>query len=574
MKKIDGVLFKQMIISANNNLFNNYPEINQLNVFPVPDGDTGTNMNLTLTSGTSMVCQKNEKNIYLVAKTFKEGLLMGARGNSGVILSQIFRGFADSLKDKAEADCFDIVDAFVNAKDVAYQNVIKPTEGTILTVVRDAAETLQEKVTENMPIDEVFDIYLQEAKESLARTPDLLPVLRDAGVVDSGGAGYVKIIEGMAKALHNDIVERIMPDVVSSSGQTDFEFAPQGEATNVQSRFKHEEFGYCTEFILRLPKQEDIIKLGKKVYNKKRVDGVLCAHGNSIVSVHDDDLVKVHIHTRNPGYILTYAQQFGEFIKIKIENMAEQHSHLIEENHGSTNELEVKTAAPSEKKKEPKEYALIAVANGEGIKSIFKDLGVDEIVSGGQTMNPSTEDFVKACRECNAKNIYIFPNNSNIIMAATQAGDVLEGECKVNVIPSKSIPAGIAACLVFNPTASVEANLEEMNGELENIKTGEVTFSVRDTCIDGTEVHSGDFMGISKKKILVSVKDKVEALKTLIAGMVDEDSSLLTIYFGEDLTQEEIERVNSLVAEYEEKGFEVQTFNGGQPVYSFYVAVE
>lgn len=574
MKKIDGVLFKQMIISANNNLFNNYPEINQLNVFPVPDGDTGTNMNLTLTSGTSMVCQKNEKNIYLVAKTFKEGLLMGARGNSGVILSQIFRGFADSLKDKAEADCFDIVDAFVNAKDVAYQNVIKPTEGTILTVVRDAAETLQEKVTENMPIDQVFDIYLQEAKESLARTPDLLPVLRDAGVVDSGGAGYVKIIEGMAKALHNDIVERIMPDVVSSSGQTDFEFAPQGEATNVQSRFKHEEFGYCTEFILRLPKQEDIIKLGKKVYNKKRVDGVLCAHGNSIVSVHDDDLVKVHIHTRNPGYILTYAQQFGEFIKIKIENMAEQHSHLIEENHGSTNELEVKTAAPSEKKKEPKEYALIAVANGEGIKSIFKDLGVDEIVSGGQTMNPSTEDFVKACRECNAKNIYIFPNNSNIIMAATQAGDVLEGECKVNVIPSKSIPAGIAACLVFNPTASVEANLEEMNGELENIKTGEVTFSVRDTCIDGTEVHSGDFMGISKKKILVSVKDKVEALKTLIAGMVDEDSSLLTIYFGEDLTQEEIERVNSLVAEYEEKGFEVQTFNGGQPVYSFYVAVE
>ena len=574
MKKIDGVLFKQMIISANNNLFNNYPEINQLNVFPVPDGDTGTNMNLTLTSGTSMVCQKNEKNIYLVAKTFKEGLLMGARGNSGVILSQIFRGFADSLKDKAEADCFDIVDAFVNAKDVAYQNVIKPTEGTILTVVRDAAETLQEKVTENMPIDQVFDIYLQEAKESLARTPDLLPVLRDAGVVDSGGAGYVKIIEGMAKALHNDIVERIMPDVVSSSGQTEFEFAPQGEATNVQSRFKHEEFGYCTEFILRLPKPEDVIKLGKKVYNKKRVDSVLCAHGNSIVSVHDDDLVKVHIHTRNPGYILTYAQQFGEFIKLKIENMAEQHSHLIEENHGSTNELEVKTAAPIEKKKEPKEYALIAVANGEGIKSIFKDLGVDEIVSGGQTMNPSTEDFVKACRECNAKNIYIFPNNSNIIMAATQAGDVLEGECNVNVIPSKSIPAGIAACLVFNPTASVEANLEEMNGELENIKTGEVTFSVRDTCIDGTEVHNGDFMGISKKKILVSVKDKVEALKTLIAGMVDEDSSLLTIYFGEDLTQEEIERVNALVAEYEEKGFEVQTFNGGQPVYSFYVAVE
>lgn len=574
MKKIDGVLFKQMIISANNNLFNNYPEINQLNVFPVPDGDTGTNMNLTLTSGTSMVCQKNEKNIYLVAKTFKEGLLMGARGNSGVILSQIFRGFADSLKDKAEADCFDIVDAFVNAKDVAYQNVIKPTEGTILTVVKDAAETLQEKVTENMPIDQVFDIYLQEAKESLARTPDLLPVLRDAGVVDSGGAGYVKIIEGMAKALHNDIVERIMPDVVSSSGQTEFEFTPQGEATNVQSRFKHEEFGYCTEFILRLPKQEDIVKLGKKVYNKKRVDSVLCAHGNSIVSVHDDDLVKVHIHTRNPGYILTYAQQFGEFIKLKIENMAEQHSHLIEENHGSTNELEVKTAAPSEKKKEPKEYALIAVANGEGIKSIFKDLGVDEIVSGGQTMNPSTEDFVKACRECNAKNIYIFPNNSNIIMAATQAGDVLEGECNVNVIPSKSIPAGIAACLVFNPTASVEANLEEMNGELENIKTGEVTFSVRDTCIDGTEVHNGDFMGISKKKILFSTKDKVEALKTLIAGMVDEDSSLLTIYFGEDLTQEEIERVNALVAEYEEKGFEVQTFNGGQPVYSFYVAVE
>lgn len=578
MKTIDGKILKNMIISASNNLYNHYPEIDQLNVFPIPDGDTGTNMNLTISSGAAKVYEvKEEKNIYLIAEAFKKGLLFGARGNSGVILSQIFRGFADSLKDKTEANAFDIADAFVNAKTVAYQNVMTPVEGTILTVVREASETLSEQVKEHMHIYDVFDIFLKEAKASLQRTPDLLPVLREAGVVDSGGAGFVKIIEGMSKALHNQVVEKIMPQVVSTNFRNDeYEFK-NAETANVQSKFKHEEFGYCTEFILRLPKEEDLMKLGKRPYNKKRIDAVLNAHGNSIVSVHDDDLVKVHIHTMRPGHILTYAQQFGEFVKLKIENMSEQHSHLIEENQGEVNStLEVKNIAKTEQNKQRSEFALIAVANGEGIKKEFTNLGVTRVVSGGQTMNPSTEDFVNACREVNADVVYIFPNNSNIIMAASQASDVLQGECRVNVIPTKSIPAGIAACMIFNPSSSENENVESMNELISEIKTGEITFSVRDTEIDGTKVHNGDFMAISKKKIVCSVKTKEEALEKLLKKLIDSDSSIVTIYYGLDVNEKTLEFVEKLKNKYtknnEDLEFEIK--NGGQPVYSFYVSVE
>lgn len=583
MKKIDGKLFKQMIISASNNLYNSYPEIDQLNVFPIPDGDTGTNMNLTMASGLSSVYNtKEEKDIYEVAKSFKEGLLFGARGNSGAILSQIWRGFADSLKGKKEANAIDVAEAFANGKEVAYGNVMNPVEGTMLTVIREASEALTSKVNEKMHISEVFDIYLKEAKNSLNRTPDLLPVLREAGVVDSGGAGFVKIIEGMSKALHNQIVEKIMADVVTPNlGGNDFGFASQTQSSgNVQSKFKHEEFGYCTEFILRLPKEEDLVKLQKRPYNKKRVDSVLNAHGNSIVSVHDEDIVKVHIHTKNPGYILTYAQQYGEFVKLKIENMAEQHTHLVEEGGNQTQSIEVKNIPNADQIKQTpisaknKEYGLIAVANGEGICNLFKELGVDKLVVGGQTMNPSTQDFVDAARELDAKVVYIFPNNSNIIMAASQAADILKEECKINVIPSKSIPAGIASCMVFNPSATEEENVEEMSSILESLKTGEVTFSVRNTEINKIKIKEGDFMAITGKKILASVKNKFEALKKLIESLVSEDSSIITIYYGEDIKEKDLKELNKIVDKYSAKDIEVELIDGGQPVYSFLIAVE
>ena len=323
MIKIDGVILKQMIISGANNLYNSYPEVDALNVFPVPDGDTGTNMNLTISSGAKEVANKNETSIYEIAKTFSRGLLMGARGNSGVILSQIFRGFAQGLKGKDEADAIDLADAFMMGKEVAYKAVIRPVEGTILTVCREAAQALNDAVEPEMPIDQAIDILLAEARESLKRTPDLLPILKEVGVVDSGGAGFCKILEGFSKALKNEVVEKNMPDVVDVSDQA------QVSMGNAQSKIQHEEFGYCTEFILKLPAENE--KSGKKVFVEKRFVAVLNSHGNSIVEVRDNDLVKVHIHTLNPGNILSYSQQFGEFVKIKVENMSEQHSELLKE---------------------------------------------------------------------------------------------------------------------------------------------------------------------------------------------------------------------------------------------------
>ena len=306
-----------MIISGANNLYNNYPEVDALNVFPVPDGDTGTNMNLTISSGAKEIATRNDASVYDVAKAFSRGLLMGARGNSGVILSQIFRGFAQGLKGKIEATAQDISDALLMGKEVAYKAVMRPVEGTILTVIRESSQALADSVYPDMPLDEALDILLKEARESLKRTPNLLPVLKEAGVVDSGGAGLCKIIEGFDLALHNQIVEKNMPDVVSDS-------VVEPIIGNVQASLEHKEFGYCTEFILKLP--EDPIKAKKKNFVPSRFSGVLNSHGNSIVMVHDDDLIKVHIHTLNPGNILTYAQQFGEFVKIKVENMSEQHT--------------------------------------------------------------------------------------------------------------------------------------------------------------------------------------------------------------------------------------------------------
>lgn len=557
MTKIDGILLKQMIISGANNLYNNYPEVDALNVFPVPDGDTGTNMNLTISSGAKEIATRNDASVYDVAKAFSRGLLMGARGNSGVILSQIFRGFAQGLKGKIEATAQDISDALLMGKEVAYKAVMRPVEGTILTVIRESSQALADSVYPDMPLDEALDILLKEARESLKRTPNLLPVLKEAGVVDSGGAGLCKIIEGFDLALNNQIVEKNMPDVVSDS-------VVEPIIGNVQASLEHKEFGYCTEFILKLP--EDPIKAKKKNFVPSRFSGVLNSHGNSIVMVHDNDLIKVHIHTLNPGNILTYAQQFGEFVKIKVENMSEQHTHLIEEDA---------KAKEDEIKKQPKKpFGLISVGAGKGIVDLFKDLNCDYIVSGGQTMNPSTEDFIKAIKSINAEQIFILPNNSNIIMAATQACDVMNEEVKCTVIPTKTIPQGLVSAMMYNPESDYDTNYNDMMESLSSVKSGQVTFAVKDTSFEGMEIHKDDFIGICDKKILATEKDKIKCALKLINTMIDEDSSIITIITGEDVTEAERDALKELVQAKVGDMVDVDVKVGLQPVYSFIIGIE
>lgn len=581
MIKADGVILKQMIISGSNNLYNSYPEIDNLNVFPVPDGDTGTNMNLTMSSGAKEVFSKNDSSIGSVAKDFARGLLMGARGNSGVILSQIFRGFAESLAGKNEANAIELAAAFDHGREVAYKAVMRPTEGTILTVIRESSTALMEKAEKDMPIDIALDILLSEAQKSLDHTPELLPVLKEVGVVDSGGAGLVKILEGFDKALHNQIVEKEMATVTEKQApySTGKLTGPDISHGAVQAKFGHnEEFGYCTQFLLKLADPNHLN--GKKAFNEKRFKAVLEAHGNSIVFIHSDDLVKVHIHTLKPGNIFTYAQQFGEFKTMKCDNMSEQHEEIMEDfkEHGgeSTEQLDValqaQATAPENKPK--KKFGLIAVAVGKGIEERFKHASVDYIISGGQTMNPSTSDFVKAIKEVNAENVLLFPNNGNIIMAANQAKDLLKDDYPIEVIPTKTILEGLVATEVFNPDGTLEENAELMKCTIADVKSGEVTYAVKDTTIDGVTVTKNQYMGISGKKILCCEKDKITTLMEMLKKMIDEDSSLLTILCGEDVSEEEMEKAENLITKEYGEDIELDIAKGNQPVYSFFVSVE
>lgn len=553
MKYIDGNMLKQMIISGANNLFNHYPEVDALNVFPVPDGDTGTNMNLTISSGAKEIRNRLDTDVYDIAKSFSKGLLMGARGNSGVILSQIFRGFSQALEGASRIDSSLLAEAFVSGKEVAYKAVMRPVEGTILTVIRESSDALQEHVYRNPNIDinKAFEYFLKEAYESLDRTPELLPVLKEVGVVDSGGAGLIKVLEGFQSAINGKVVERNMATVTEEPQQM--------AAANVEG----EEYGYCTEFIMRLP--EEPISAGKKVFSEKRFSTFLTTHGNSIVVVRDEELVKVHVHTLNPGNVLVYAQQFGEFVKLKIENMSEQHTHLQEENKDPLKQ-------PKEVK-ELSEYALISVSVGDGIEEMFKDLNVTEIVSGGQTMNPSTEDFIEAIKRCNAKKIFILPNNSNIIMAASQACDVAPEGVECRVIPTKTIPQGLTACMMFNPEASFDDNEEEMKEAMSNVKSGQVTFAIRDTVIDDVEVKKDNFIALFGKKIVSCDPDKIQVTMNMLEEMIDESSSIITLICGEDASEEEVEKLTEMIQDkYDEVDLDVR--RGNQPVYSFIVGVE
>ncbi len=573
MKTIDATTLKALYISAANNLYNHYPEVDQLNVFPVPDGDTGMNMNLTVTSGAKEIQNKEYDDIHEVAANFSRGLLMGARGNSGVITSQIFRGFAQGLEGKKSINAVEFAKALSSGREVAYKAVMKPVEGTILTVIRESSTALKEYVKPSTSIEDAFDYWLSEARKSLEHTPELLPVLKEVGVVDSGGAGLVRLIEGMVSAVHGDFVER------------NADVAPSAPAEPVYAGAKlsedEEGYGYCTQFILRIDDGSD---KSKKPFNEKYFMRFLSTHGKSLVTVRDEEIVKVHVHALSPGSILNYAQQFGEFVTIIIENMSEEHAN-IEKGYKATDYLaglesgrrkEQILEEPEEELEPNKDMGLIAVSSGKGLDEMFKELGADVIVSGGQTMNPSTEDFVKAIKKSQARNVIILPNNSNIVMAASQAADVMEGSSvTVKVVPSKTIPQGISSAMMYQPEGDIESVFSDMKGALKSVRSGSVTYAIKDTEIEGVHITKGFYMAMKDKNIVSCVKDKLEALFDLAESLLRRsESCLLTVYGGEDVTDEELSKVAESLNEKYGDEVDVDVKRGGQPVYSFLVGVE
>ena len=545
MDQINGQLLKQMLESGMNNLGNHSGEIDALNVFPVPDGDTGTNMFLTFSNGAKAALDCKEDHVGKILKALSRGLLMGARGNSGVITSQIFRGIFQALEDNETVDALQLAHALVNGSRVAYRAVMRPVEGTILTVVREAADyTYAYTVTEEIKdCTEVIQKMVEEANESLKRTPELLPVLAEVGVVDSGGKGLCVIFEGFLSALKGTVVQKADQEAVEDHAQTKVE---GGE----------DEYGFCTEFVIQLN------EIGMKNFSEEGFRDELASIGNSLVCVQDEDLVKVHVHTLKPYVALKMGRRQGRFVKIKVENMQQQHDHIVE--------LEDAKAAVEEPV-EHKKYAIITVAPGKGIDEMFKEYRADIVIGGGQTMNPSTEDFVSAIEKVNADHIFILPNNSNIILAANQAKDVCE-DADIHVLETKTVPQGLSACVMFNPDADLESNLNEMNEAIAHVKSGEVTYAIKDTTYEGQEIKKGEYMGISGKKIAASVPDCMEASKTLVSSMLDEDSVLVTLIYGVDATEEQAQELADYIEENSDA--EVEIHNGQQPVYPFIIGVE
>lgn len=495
MKILSGKLFKEMVLCGANTLHNNHPEIDALNVFPVPDGDTGTNMSLTFLAGAKEIENLDSNNIGEISKKLSKGLLMGARGNSGVILSQIFRGVAMALQGHEEADAVLWAQALENGAKVAYKAVMRPVEGTILTVIREAGDAVVKYAKEGMEIEDVFSYFVKEAEISLEKTPELLPVLKEVGVVDSGGAGLLLVFTGFMAALAGERVDYV--EIKSSSSAMDAVAEVEGG---------EEGYGYCTEFILRL--EPSLVNKFKEDQLKKELARI---PGESIVVVQDEDIVKVHVHTLKPGNALNIAQRFGEFVKLKIENMQEQ-ADTIQNNTKSIVGVDDNTKPVQE----AKETAIISVCAGDGLKDAFLELHCDYVVSGGQTMNPSAEDMVQAIKNLNAKNVIILPNNSNIVMTAQQTATILEDEVNVIVIPTKTIPQGLSACIMFNPDAALDDNVAEMNEAIKNVKTGQVTFAIKDTVIDGVEIKANDYMALVEKDIVACKDNKLKALKVVL----------------------------------------------------------
>ncbi|WP_374963533.1 DAK2 domain-containing protein [Lysinibacillus sp. RS5] len=549
MQSLDGIKFAEMVQMGAHHLFQNANYVDSLNVFPVPDGDTGTNMNLSMTSGAKETEQFASEHIGKTAQALSKGLLMGARGNSGVILSQLFRGFGKAIEKEATIDAKGFAGAFQAGVDTAYKAVMKPVEGTILTVAREAAKKGVEVAETENDIIKVMEAFTAEAQASLERTPELLPVLKEVGVVDSGGQGLLFVYEGFLASLKGEPLpqknEATLDDLINAEHHRAQDFMNTADI----------EFGYCTEIMVRLEN-------GKEPFSEEQFRNELNPLGDSLLVISDEEIAKVHIHSEQPGAVLAMGQKYGSLIKIKVDNMREQHSAIVGEDH--------KVPTPA-KKVEKHPYAIVTIAMGEGVAELLRSIGASYVIEGGQTMNPSTEDIVKAVQEIGAEKVLILPNNKNIVMAAEQAVELLDIEAAV--VPTKTIPQGMAAILSFNPEAAVEMNQATMTEAFANVKTGQVTYAVRDTSIDGVEIHKDDFMALAEGKIVLSTPALKDAAEKVITDLVDEDAEIVTVIYGEDTTEENASALVKFIEEHYPE-VEVELFNGKQGLYPYIISVE
>ncbi|MGE7982676.1 DAK2 domain-containing protein [Solibacillus sp. NPDC093137] len=548
MKSLDGIKFAEMVQMGAHHLYQNAAYVDSLNVFPVPDGDTGTNMNLSMTSGADETEANVSAHIGKTAQALSKGLLMGARGNSGVILSQLFRGFGKAIEKEAEIDAKSLANAFQAGVDTAYKAVMKPVEGTILTVAREAAAKGVEVAETEEDMIVLMEAFIEEAKQSLNRTPDLLPVLKEVGVVDSGGQGLLFVYEGFLASMKGEPLpeknESSLDDLINAEHHRVQDFMDTSDI----------EFGYCTEIMVRL--EED-----KSPFDEEQFRQELNPMGDSLLVISDDEIAKVHIHSETPGAVLAAGQKYGSLIKIKVDNMREQHSAIVND----------APQAPAKQQKTKVPYAIVTIAMGEGVSNLLRSIGASYVIEGGQTMNPSTEDIVKAVKEIGAERVLILPNNKNIIMAAEQAAELLDIEAAV--VPTKTIPQGMAAILAFNPAESVETNKANMTQGFAHVKTGQVTFAVRDTSIDGVEIRKDDYMALAEGKIILSTPEMMDAAKKVLEGLMDEDSEIITIIYGEDATAEQADELQNFIEENYPDA-EVEIVEGKQSLYPFILSVE
>ena len=560
VEKITETEFRKMILTSSDRLNKNAEFINSLNVFPVPDGDTGTNMSLSFASGSKYVSESTSANDGDLAQALAKGLLMGARGNSGVILSQVFRGFAKSVSNKKELTPQDLAQALQGGVETAYKAVMKPQEGTILTVARKSAEAAKKVAKDGGDIVAVMKDTYEAAEAALKTTPDLLPVLKEVGVVDSGGQGLTFVYQGFYDALsgnvRDDEVHKPSPVEMDEMVSAEHHKSAQGKLNTEDIKY-----GYCTEIMVRLGAG----RLVEKKFDYDEFRGYLAEIGDSLLVIADDEVVKVHVHTEHPGMVLSYGQKFGSLIKVKVDNMRLQHETILEKDEEEEREEEISENEISG------DYGIIAIASGEGVAEIFKNLGATYVLSGGQTMNPSTKDIVDAIAKTKKDKVIILPNNKNIFLAADQAAEVCDVDAVV--VPSKTIAQGMAAMLGFSKDADLEENKEAMTDELDTVISGQVTIAVRDTTIEGREIKKDDYMGIVDGNIVVTNPDRKEAAIEMVKAMLDEDSEVVTIIYGEDGNKEEAEAIETAVSELDED-LEIEIHEGNQPVYPYLISVE
>lgn len=553
--EISASQFQEMVEAGAKRLQANAEYVNSLNVFPVPDGDTGTNMNLSMTSGAKAVAGSTAEKVGELAGALAKGLLMGARGNSGVILSQLFRGFSKQIPDVTTLAAGDLAAAFTRGVETAYKAVMKPVEGTILTVSREAARAGEKKAKDTDDVIAVMTAVVTGAKRALEKTPELLPVLKEVGVVDSGGQGLLFIYEGFLSALNGEFQadDTYEPTPVEMDEMVNAE-----HHRSVQGQLATEDikFGYCTEIMVRLGEGPTVDDVFDYETFRNYLDGL----GDSLLVVNDDEIVKVHVHTEHPGEVMNYGQKFGSLVKVKVDNMRLQHETILEHDQHAT--------APAAPKKP---YAVIAIAAGKGVSELFKSLGASYVISGGQTMNPSTEDILTAIEKVNAEQVIILPNNKNIFMAADQAAEV--AELPVAVIPSRTVTQGMSAMLAFNENAHLAANKAAMTEVLTAVVSGQITHAIRDTSIDGVEIHNGEFLGMVDGKILVSLPELLQASLATLAEMISEDTEIVTIIFGEDADEATAKQLAAELAS-DHPDLEIEIHEGDQPVYPFLFAAE